>query len=89
MGAYALLVTRGEQPVEEVVHASAKTGLGLDRLIQHVTRRLDERSTIVDVCIPVTDETTVRSRIETILSMVVLKSSGSLINPRISLGFMA
>jgi GTPase len=44
---------------EEVVHASAKTGAGLDRLIHRVTKRLDERSSVMDLWVPVTDGRTV------------------------------
>jgi len=39
----------------EVVHLSARTGEGLDRLIEAVARRLDQRSALVDVELPLAD----------------------------------
>jgi GTP-binding protein HflX len=39
----------------EVVHVSARTGAGLDRLTEAVTRRLDQRSWLVDVLVPLGD----------------------------------
>ena len=44
---------------EDVVYASAKTGVGLDLLIARVAKRLDERSSLVDLWVPVTDGRTV------------------------------
>lgn len=40
---------------QEVVHVSATTGAGLADLVRAVTRRLDERSTLVDVHLPIGD----------------------------------
>ena len=40
---------------QEVVHVSAATGAGLDELERAVTRRLDERSSLVDAYLPIGD----------------------------------
>jgi GTP-binding protein HflX len=39
----------------EVVHVSARTGDGLERLTEAVARRLDQRSWLVDVIVPLAD----------------------------------
>lgn len=44
-----------ENPSSEVVHVSAATGAGLARLDEVVRRRLDERSFLVDVRMPIAD----------------------------------
>jgi len=44
---------------QETVHLSARTGEGLDRLDQVVKRRLDARSALVDVILPVADGRTI------------------------------
>ena len=43
----------------EIVHVSAKSGAGIDRLIDVVQVFLDERSTTVDAFVPVTDGKTI------------------------------
>ena len=45
----AVLTERLAGQSVEVVHLSSKSGEGIDNLIETVTRRLDERSGIVDV----------------------------------------
>ncbi|HPF13886.1 MAG: GTPase HflX [Planctomycetes bacterium] len=47
------------QTQAEVVHVSAKSGAGIDRLTEVVQSFLDERSSTVDVFIPVTDGRTI------------------------------
>jgi GTP-binding protein HflX len=47
------LLARGTSA--EVVHVSARTGAGLDRLTEAVARRLDQRSATVDVELPLAD----------------------------------
>jgi GTPase len=39
----------------EVVHVSARTGQGIERLVEAVIRRLDQRAAIVDVLVPLAD----------------------------------
>jgi len=39
----------------EVVHVSARSGQGLERLTESVVRRLDQRSATVDVLVPLAD----------------------------------
>jgi GTPase len=48
------LLLEGREEVE-VVHASAHTGEGLERLTQLVTRRIDARGSLVEVCMPTSD----------------------------------
>jgi len=50
-----LLAQQATQRGQEVVHISAHTGEGLDRLATSVARRLDERSSLVDVHLPLSD----------------------------------
>jgi GTP-binding protein HflX len=45
----------GQGRSQEIVYVSAATGAGLDRLAQAVARRLDERSYLVDVLLPLAD----------------------------------
>jgi GTPase len=40
---------------QEMIHVSARTGEGLDRLTRAVTDRLDARSVLVSISVPVTD----------------------------------
>ena len=47
------LLARGTRA--EVVHVSARTGEGLERLTEAVARRLDQRSATVDVIVPLAD----------------------------------
>jgi GTP-binding protein HflX len=47
------LLARGTRA--EVVHVSARTGEGLERLTEAVVRRLDQRSATVDVILPLAD----------------------------------
>ena len=53
--ALQLLAQQAAGRGQEVVHVSARTGEGLERLDAAVTRRLDEQSSIVDVHLPVSD----------------------------------
>jgi len=50
-----LLIPHGPGTDQEVVHVSARTGEGLDRLTAAVARRLDRCSSLVDVRLPVSD----------------------------------
>lgn len=47
------LLARGTRA--EVVHLSARTGEGIERLTDAVVRRLDQRSAVVDVILPLAD----------------------------------
>ncbi|MCP3918347.1 MAG: GTPase HflX [bacterium] len=44
-----------EDSQAEIVYVSAKTGEGIDRLTRAVTARLDQRASLVEVHVPVTD----------------------------------
>jgi 50S ribosomal subunit-associated GTPase HflX len=46
-------------PQEEFVRVSASTGLGLDRLADAVSARLDRRSSLVELTVPLADGRTV------------------------------
>jgi len=48
------LLLEGRDHVD-IAHVSARSGEGLDRLTQLVTQRLDDRASIVDLRVPVTD----------------------------------
>jgi len=50
----SLHLLTGDNP-SKVVHISAKSGQGVDRLTEEVIRFLDERSSTIDVFVPVTD----------------------------------
>ncbi len=56
----SLHLLTGDSPAT-VVHVSAKTGRGLDRLTEVVQSYLDERSSTVDIFVPVTDGRTLAS----------------------------
>jgi GTP-binding protein HflX len=53
--ALALRMLAEEVAGQEIVHVSARTGEGLDRLTAAVVRRMDERSSLVDVFVPLSD----------------------------------
>jgi GTP-binding protein HflX len=53
--ALALRLLAEEVAGQEVVSVSAKTGEGLDRLVAAVVGRIDERSSVVDVFVPLAD----------------------------------
>ena len=53
------LATLGECASAEIVHASARTGEGLDQLAQAVANRLDARATLVDLWVHASDGRTI------------------------------
>ncbi len=54
-GALALRLLAEEVAEHEVVEISARTGEGIERLTAAVVRRLEERSAVVDVFVPLSD----------------------------------